>query len=76
MAAEVRSPINRPSKPAPELMSPGVHSLKNRFATDNAPEPKQTAGDRKADARTDAISGAVEAHLARHAMLRLPYATD
>jgi hypothetical protein len=57
-------------------MSPGVHSLKNRFATDNAPEPKQTAGDRKADARTDAISGAVEAHLARHAMLRLPYATD
>jgi hypothetical protein len=36
---------------------------------DSVPAPKRTAGDRKADARSDAIEGAAAQHLVRHRLL-------
>jgi hypothetical protein len=83
--AIVSSPINRPTKRPEPGLSPGAKSLKNRFATDSVPEPKQTVGDGRfggsrpggirrpgGDERTDSVDGAVAQHLMRHAMLRGP----
>jgi hypothetical protein len=79
--AVVSSPINHPTKRPEPGLSPGAHSLKNRVATDSAPEPRQTAGDGRfggsrpgsikrpgGDERADAVS-VVEHHLLRHRML-------
>jgi hypothetical protein len=69
MATECRSPINRPAKVPEHLMSPGARRrIPQPKADSGGPEPKETAGDK----RSDAISGQVEAHMARLAALRGP----